>query len=562
MAGVTPNPQVVGPASVAMAPIPPEHIPAVKAYSDIQCYKRRMLWTQGAISADNNQITITVPNEDMISLYSRIRFTVKFPKADLTGASNTLGEYFTQMNAPLMEFGAHCFFQRIVMKIGGTAVFDQDMYHLQQSLFNALTDEDRSRGPAAYYGGTHRDHFHPGLCPATTGGGWPTPLAPAFTHLAPPATLASYTRRYERQRQATLGIPFDIPLQHLKGALFNQGRVLLPTFLLPKIEFVFYANSVVSAITPQGYANAGFEISNFELGLTYYTGPSIRNYFSTLPSYQLAFIGVANRQFAIQGGVSEVSLQIPSNYRSLRAVVAVFRDPNVETSTSCVGPTATVDAAGIVQNGNWSYRLNKHTNYWTPGPGFECNARINGFLLSQQNFDTTYLNQEIVRVFGTDASQSTYFKKGNEMWDTMNNNLPYMTYASGANGGTWAQFYRSRMATLTDPTLKTAAVGSPQYIAAQAALDAIAADQWPGNPTPWNTDGLIDRNLCPGARFVLCLKTNCSDQAISGARLNQMVSSLELIMRFPSPPPNLRMDVFLLYDTLMQVQGGRLTVTQ
>ena len=67
-------------------------------------------------------------------------------------------------------------------------------------------------------------------------------------------------------------------------------------------------------------------------------------------------------------------------------------------------------------------------------------------------------------------------------------------------------------------------------------------------------------------RFILAAQMNSlggNEQYVSGARTNQHVSSLSVHITTDIPlAAPLRLDVFLLYDQLLTVSGGKLLVIQ
>jgi hypothetical protein len=391
--------------------IPAQLIPRSKPYEDISCYKRRVRWTQGNLSQSGNNATIVLPNEDAISLSLRVRFDVT-----VTGAANSTNV--------CPEFLASTFFQRIMMKIGGSVVVDWDQFHLQQSVFNTILDPNEQRGVYGYYQNANA------------------------------AQVSSVTR----EGQTTFS--YDMPLQINSGSLFANGRQLLPLFLLPRCELIFYTNENASC-TSSLVAPSTYQLSNLELGATYYTSQAVKNYFSSVP-YELSFNGITHRTQVLSAGQQSFNLAIPSNYRSLRALVAVFRPQGVENDF-----TAT----------------NKHITYEPLGASLKWNVRVNGFLQYQQELDSrSQMWQEVKRTFGPRAEKSRFYELGSEY---------------------------------------------------------------------------------SGDKFVMVSKLNCMNDAITGARTNQHVSSLELLIDSGTPlAQNLRMDLFLIYDKLLSISGGSLSIIQ
>jgi hypothetical protein len=315
--------------------IPSQLIPRTLPFEDIQCYKRRIRWTQGTLSQQNNRATVVLNNEDAVSLNMRVRF-------DVTVAATGAG------TNPAPEFLGSSFFQRIMMKIGGSVVLDWDQYHLQQSVVNVLTDPNEQRGVYGYYQG------------------------------ATAAQISSVTR----EGQTTFS--YDIPLQMFRGAMWSNGQQLLPLFLLPRTELIFYSNEDSSATIGVG-APATYKLSNLELGLTYYTSQAVKNYFSSVP-YSLSFNGLTHRTQVLSANQQTFNLMIPSNYRSLRSLIAVFRPQGVESDGSV---------------------SNKHITYDALGANLKFNVRVNGFLQYQQDLDTRpQMWQEAKRTMGLSAEKS------------------------------------------------------------------------------------------------------------------------------------------------------------
>jgi hypothetical protein len=394
-----------------MSMIPTELIPKSKPFVPISSYKRRIRWTQGQLSAQNSRATIVLPNEDAISLSLRVRFDVTV--TGQPGATNV---------AP--EFLASSFFQRVMLKIGGSVVMDLDQYNLQQSVFNVILDPTQQRGVYGYY------------------------------QNATAAQVSSVTR----EGQTTFS--YDMPIQIMPGALFANGRQLLPLFLLPRTEFIFYTSENASCTSSLG-APANYQLTNMELGATYYTSETIKNYFSSVP-YELSFNGITHRSMVLSKGQQSFTNSIPTNYRSLRALVCVFRPQNVESDYT---------------------KPNKHITYAPLGTNVKFNVRVNGFLQYQQDLDQrSQMWQEVKRVFGPNAEKSRFYQLGSEY---------------------------------------------------------------------------------EGDKFVLVSKLNSMGDYITGSKTNQHVSSLELILDSGTPlAENLRMDVFLIFDKLLSISAGNLSIIQ
>ena len=251
--------------------IPTELIPKSKPFTGISAYSRQVKWTQGDLTEQNNRATIVLPNEDCASLSSmRLRFRV--------AVSGTTAS---------PEFSGWSFINRIQFRIGGTTVEDYQDYHLQQSLWSVLDLSGwRSEGPDAYN------------------------------------ALVSESDQQPVNRENELVRDYDIPLSLLMGSFFEpKDRALLPLFMLPKCEVIVWTNTDASACTG---APATYVLSNLELGMTVYTSESIKQYF-TRTVYDYAFIGVSHRTMVCPQNQQIFNFTIPSNYRSLRAVVAVFR---------------------------------------------------------------------------------------------------------------------------------------------------------------------------------------------------------------------------------------------
>jgi hypothetical protein len=390
--------------------LPNQLIPKSKPYVDIQSYKRRVQWTQGNIG-QGNRFSIVLPNEDAISLAIRVRFDVTV--AGSPGATNV---------AP--EFLASTFFRRVRFEIGGSMVEDWDQFHLQQSIFNTILDPNQQRGVYGYY------------------------------HMANAAQISSVTR------EGMTTFSYDMPLQLNTGSLFANGQQLLPLFILPKCELIFFANENASC-TSSLVAPSSFQITNLELGATYYTSPSINNYFSQVP-YELSFNGLTHRTMVLSGGQQMFNLTIPSNFRSLRALVAVLRPQAIDSD---------------------HMKSNKHITYEPLGSNLQFQVKVNGFKIYPEELNSrSKMWQECKRVFGPQAEKSRFYTQGDEY---------------------------------------------------------------------------------EGDKFIIVSKLNTLNNYISGTKTNQHVSSLELILDSGTPlASNMRLDIFLIYDKIMTISGGKLSISE
>jgi hypothetical protein len=186
---------------------------------------------------------------------------------------------------------------------------------------------------------------------------------------------------------------YDIPLSLLDDSLLEHDRSLLPLFMLPRTTLTIYTASDKAATSAVG-SPATYVIDNLELVMTYYTSPAIKQYFSSVP-YNLAFTGTDHRLFVLPAGQTQFDLQVPSNYRSLRSLVAVARPDAIENAFTATNKNITFDPLGG-QNSKW-------------------NLRVNGFQLWQEDIDGRDLFwDQLRRVFGNKVKRSEFFALGTE----------------------------------------------------------------------------------------------------------------------------------------------------
>jgi hypothetical protein len=168
---------------------------------------------------------------------------------------------------------------------------------------------------------------------------------------------------------------------------------LLPLFMLPRTTITLYTAADEACTTATG-VGASYSISNVELVMTYYTSPSLKQYFSSVP-YALPFTDSAHRLFVLPGGQSQFDLQIPSNFRSLRSLIAVARPTDIENDPTASNRYITFDPLG--------------------GKSTKWNIRVNGFQLWQEDIDGRDLFfDQLRRVFGNKVLKSEFFKLGTE----------------------------------------------------------------------------------------------------------------------------------------------------
>jgi hypothetical protein len=310
----------------------------------LQSYRRRVRYTQGSLNASNNRAEITLPNEDCCSLNGRLRFKAV--------VSNTASG---SLAAP--EFLAHSFIDRLRVEIGGSKIIDLDHYNIMQNVINVATDPAEQKGNRAY------------------------------------DSMSSAAQVSVNTRQGMTTFTYDIPLSLLDDSLLNHKRTLLPLFMLPRTTLTIYTASDESCTSAVG-ASATYEITNLELVMTYYTSSNLKQYFSSVP-YNLPFTDVDHRLFVLPAGQTQFDLQVPSNFRSLRSLVAIARANDIENDFTASNKNITYDPLG--------------------GPNTKWNLRINGFSLWQEGIDSRDLFfDQLRRVFGDKVLKSEFFKLGTE----------------------------------------------------------------------------------------------------------------------------------------------------
>ncbi len=396
--------------------IPESLVPQPRPFLDLQSYRRRVRWTQGSLTSSNNRCELVFPNEDCASLNGRLRFRATVTS---TGGTNEAPEYL-----------GHSFIDRMRVEIGGSKIIDLDHFNLMQGIVQVATGGESHdlKGNRAYN------------------------------------SMSSVAQLDPATRETQTTFDYDIPLSLLDDSLLEHDRTLLPLFMLPRTTLTIYTADDSAATSAVG-SPATYVIDNIELVMTYYTSPSIKSYFSSVP-YQLPFTGVDHRLYNLPAGQSSFDLQVPSNYRSLRSLVAVARPNDVENDFTATNKNITFDPLG--------------------GQGTKWNLRVNGFQLWQEDIDGRDLFfDQLRRVFGNKVKKSEFFALGTE----------------------------------------------------------------------FSTD-----------KFILAAQMNSmggNEQYVSGARTNQHVSSLSIHITTDTPLAEpLRLDVFLLYDQLLTISGGRLQVIQ
>jgi hypothetical protein len=324
--------------------VPQELLPSARPFLDLQSYRRRVRWTQGTLSASNNRCEIVLPNEDCCSLNGRLRF--KCTVANTAGGSNA---------SP--EFNGASFIDRMRIDIGGSKIVDLDHYALMQGVINVATDPAEQKGNRAY------------------------------DSMTAAAQVSSVTR------EGLTTFQYDIPLSILDDSLLHHKRTLLPLFMLPRTTLSIWTSSDEAATSAVG-SPATYQISNVELVMTFYTSPTLKQYFTSVP-YSLPFTDVDHRLFVLPSGQSQFDLQIPSNFRSLRGLFAVARPDTIETDYTASNANITYDPLG--------------------GAGLKWNIRVNGFQLWQEDIDGRDLFfDQLRRVFGNKVLRSEFFKQGTE----------------------------------------------------------------------------------------------------------------------------------------------------
>jgi hypothetical protein len=323
--------------------IPNELLPKSRPFLDLQSYRRRIKYTQGTLSSSNNRAEIVLPNEDCCSLNGRLRFRVVVTS---NGGTN---------EAP--EFMGHSFIDRMRVEIGGTKVIDLDHFNLLQGIINVATDPSEQQGTRAYN------------------------------------SMSSAAQLSVGTRQTLTTFNYDIPLSLLEDSLLSHKRSLLPLFMLPRTSLTIHTASDAACTSAVG-AGASYTIDNLELVMTYYTSPTIKSYFSSVP-YQLPFTGCDHRFYSLAAGQTTFDLQIPSNYRSLRSLFAVARANDIDTDSTASNANITYDPLG--------------------GPNTKWNVSVNSFRVFQEDIDGRDLFfDQLRRVFGNKVLKSEFFKLGTE----------------------------------------------------------------------------------------------------------------------------------------------------
>jgi hypothetical protein len=324
--------------------IPQELLASPRPFLDLQSYRRRVRWTQGDLTASNNRAEIVLPNEDCCSLNGRLRFKATIQNTG--GGSNA---------SP--EFLGHSFIERMRVEIGASKIVDLDRYNILQNIVNVATDPDEQKGTRAY------------------------------------DAMASASQTLVANRRGLTTFQYDIPLSLLDDSFLNHKRTLLPLFMLPRTTITIYTAGDEACTSADG-SPATYTISNLELVLTYYTSSSLKQVFTSVP-YSLPFTDSAHRLFVLPAGQSQFDLQIPSNFRSLRSLIAVARPNDVENSFSTSNKFINYDPLG--------------------GPDTKVNFRINGFQLFQEDINGRDLFfDQLRRVFGNKVLKSEFFKLGTE----------------------------------------------------------------------------------------------------------------------------------------------------
>jgi hypothetical protein len=97
----------------------------------------------------------------------------------------------------------------------------------------------------------------------------------------------------------------------------------------------------------------------------------------------------------LRAGESQFDLQVPSNFRSLRSVVAVARSSNVDTDYTSSNKFCTYDPLG--------------------GPDTTWNLSVNGFRVFQQDIKgRDQFHGQLRRCFGDGVLESKFFEDGTE----------------------------------------------------------------------------------------------------------------------------------------------------
>jgi hypothetical protein len=141
-------------------------------------------------------------------------------------------------------------------------------------------------------------------------------------------------------------------------------------------------------------AAATYQVDNFEYVTSFYTSPSIQSYFQSVP-YALSFTDCDHRVYTLLAGQTQFNVQVPSNFRSLRSVIAVARPSDIDTDFQASNSFCTYDPLG-----------GKNTSW---------NLSINGFKLWQEDVSgRDQFHNELRRCFGDGVLQSTFVKDGTE----------------------------------------------------------------------------------------------------------------------------------------------------
>jgi hypothetical protein len=252
-----------------------------------------------------------LPNEDACSLNGRLRFRATVTN---TGAGTNA--------AP--EYLAHSFIDRMRVEIGGSKIIDLDHYNLQQGVVQVATGGESHdlKGNRAYN------------------------------------SMSSVAQLDPATRETLTTFQYDIPLSLLDDSMLEHKRSLLPLFMLPRTTLTIYTASDEAATSAVG-SPATYVIDNIELVMTYYTSPGIKSFFSSVP-YSLAFTGTDHRLFVLPQGQTQFDLQVPSNYRSLRSLVAVARPDDIENDFAATNKNVTFDSLGGA-NTKWNLRVNGYS---------------------------------------------------------------------------------------------------------------------------------------------------------------------------------------------------------
>jgi hypothetical protein len=324
--------------------LPEELLPNNRPFLELQKYSRNIRYTMGNLSASRNRCTLDLPNEDCMSLNGNLRFTAVVSNM---GASSECSP----------EFLGHSFIDRMILSIGGSTIIDISHYNLFQNIVNVATDPNKSQGDRAFNSMSHSSQMD------------------------------------VETRKTMTTFDYNIPLSLLKGSLLEHGKTLLPLFMLPKVSLTLYFASNESCLSSVGGA-ATYEITNLEYVTSFYTSPAIKSYYQSVP-YALSFTDCSHRTYTLREGESQFDLQVPSNFRSLRSVVAVARSSNIDTDYSSSNKFITYDPLG--------------------GPGTTWNLSVNGFRVFQQDIKgRDQFHGQLRRCFGDGVLESKFFEAGTE----------------------------------------------------------------------------------------------------------------------------------------------------